>query len=85
MEKDWRDDWRVMGQEGYLMDKRLQHRRFDRSICVEDFTQCEFCWSTFDEDPEHPLMAFFSPDEKVWVCEKCFHDFQKYFHWTVEI
>ena len=80
----WKEDWRIAGQEGYLMDKALQHRRFCRAICVEDYLQCEFCWDLFDEDSKHPRMAYFEPIEKVWVCEKCYQDFQKYFHWTVE-
>ncbi len=82
--KGWRNDWRIMGQEGYLMNEPLQYRRFDRSICVEDFLQCEFCWAAFDEDPENPLKAYFAFHQKCWICEQCFQDFQKYFHWTVE-
>lgn len=83
-EGTWRDDWRIMGQERYLMNKRLQCMKFDRSICIEDYTQCEFCWCTFDEDPNEPLMAYFEPNEKVWICEECFNDFQKYFHWEID-
>ena len=43
----WRDDWRLMGQEGYLMRAHLQHRKFDRSICIEDFDQCDFLLAFF--------------------------------------
>ena len=80
----WREDWRIAGQESYLKNKVLQHRLFDRSICVEDYTQCEFCWALFDKDKDNPIMAYFQPDEKVWVCEECFNDFNRFFHWTVE-
>ena len=80
----WRDDWRVMGQEGYLMNCHLQHRTFDRALCIEDYTQCEFCYAVFDKDKAHPLQAYFEPNKKVWVCENCFRDFQPYFHWMVE-
>ncbi len=83
-EETWRDDWRVMGQEGYLMNKHLQHRKFDRSIVFEDFDQCEFCWAVFDKDKDNPLTAYYCPEEKVWICEKCFNDFVRFFHWTVE-
>lgn len=79
----WRDDWRIMGQEGYLINQHLQHRRFDRALCVEDFDQCEFCWAVFD-DTVPPRMAYYCPDKKVWVCESCFRDFYPHFHWTVE-
>ena len=80
----WRDDWRIMGQEGYLLNQKLQYRRFDRAICVEDYVQCEFCQAIFDEDKSNPSMAYFSPVEKVWVCKTCFHDFCMHFNWDVD-
>lgn len=80
----WREDYRIQGQEGYLLNKHLQHRKFDRKLCVEDFDQCEFCWSCFDEDKSCPLNAYFEPMVKVWICEDCFNDFKEHFHWTVD-
>ena len=80
---NWRDDWRLMGQEGYLMNKILEYRNFDRKLCVLDFDQCDFCYECFDEDPEHPLNAYFEPEEKVWICEECFNYFKPFFHWKV--
>lgn len=82
--KDWRDDWRIMGQEGYLYEQRLQHRQFDRTICIEDYDQCEFCWAVFDKDKDNPAIAYFCPSAHSWVCEECFRDFNKYFCWEVE-
>ena len=79
----WLDDWRIQGQEGYLMNKYLVFRTFDRKLCVEDYDQCEFCWSVFDKDKHHPKKAYYQPDEKVWICEKCYNDFKKYFHWRI--
>ena len=76
--RDYRDDWRVMGQEGYLMDKHLVHRRFDRAICRDDFLQCEFCWRILDDK-----MCYFESEKQYWVCEACFNEFRPYFHWTV--
>ena len=83
-EGTWRDDWRIMGQEGYLLDKKLQYRRFDRNIVRDDFDQCEFCWACFDKDEMHPMMAYYEPSGKYWICETCFHDFCRHFNWTVE-
>ena len=80
----WRDDWRIMGQEGYLMNSTLQYITYSRDLCVDDFLQCEFCWDKFDEDPEHPLKAYYEPKKKCWICEECFKDFKEHFHWTVE-
>ena len=73
-----------MGQEGYLLRKELQHRRFDRAICFEDYDQCEFCMAVFDKDPNDPLRCYYAPTERVWVCEECFKDFDPYFCWQVE-
>lgn len=81
----WQEDWRLlMGQEGYLMREHLQHRRFDRSICIEDYDECAFCYSSFDEDKMHPLDAYYCANQHTWICEECFNDFKELFHWTVE-
>lgn len=80
----WRDDWRLMGQEGYLTGKHLQHRRFSRKLCYEDYDQCDFCWRCFDKDDAALPRAYFVPEEKVWICEDCFVFFQKHFQWDVE-
>ena len=80
----WRDDWRVMGQEGYLMRKKLRHCSFDRSMCFEDHDQCEFCFAVFDCDTNSPILAYYSPEARVWICEDCFRDFHQHFFWEVE-
>ena len=80
----WRDDWRIMGQEGYLIGKHLQHRKFNRALCYDDFDQCDFCWVCFDQDTSCPMQAYFEPITRRWVCETCYADFQEYFHWTCE-
>ncbi len=80
----WKDDWRIMNQEVYLLNKKLEHRRFDRALCVEEHDQCDFCWALFDKDKENPSYAYYSPDEKVWVCEECYNDFKEHFNWIVE-
>ena len=37
-----------MGQEGYLKNKRLQHRKFNRLLYFEDFGQCVFATTTLE-------------------------------------
>ena len=83
-ESTWKDDWRLMGQEGYLLDKQLQHRRFRRELCYEDYDQCDFCWVCFDGNDVVPARAYFVPEERLWICENCFDFFQKHFQWDVE-
>ena len=79
----WRDDWRITGQEGYLLNKQLQLITFDRSMCFEDHDQCDFCNKIFDKDPKHPLKAYYEPINKVWICQNCFDDFKEHFYWGV--
>ena len=81
----WRDDWRIAGQEGYLLNKQLQYRRFSRSLVRDDFDKCEFCYAPFDVDPDNPLMAYFEPSGQYWICEECYKDFLVHFNWKVEI
>ena len=80
----WREDWRLMGQEGYLTGKRLQHRRFRRELCRQDYDQCDFCWTGFETDDGLPVLAYYVPEEQLWICETCYKDFQHYFKWVVE-
>ena len=79
----WRDDWRIMGQEGYLLDKVLIYIQFDRSLCIEDFDKCEFCSKAFDEGKTQNEFAYFEPNNRVWICKDCFNDFKDHFRWTV--
>lgn len=80
----WRDDWRLMGQEGYLANKHLEHRRFTRKLCYADFDKCDFCSISFDEDALSPVYAYYAPSERVWICEDCYCDFQPHFQWIVD-
>lgn len=78
---DIETDWRIMGQEGYLMNDTLEYRKYLKSMCFEDFTQCEFCWDTFEEGEK----VYWSPKERVWVCKECYNDFKEHFKWEVNI
>lgn len=80
----WRNDWRIMGQEGYLKGKILQYRVFDRAICREDYCQCEFCWDTFESEAGSSTFAYFEPSGKFWICDTCYRDFEQHFGWIVE-
>ena len=55
----WREDWRIMGQKGYLKDKKLQHMKFNRAMCTEDNDQCDFCYSLLDGDNQDASYAYF--------------------------
>ena len=79
----WEDDWRLLST---FPEKNLHFLRrvFDRTICIEDYDQCEFCYAIFDEDEENPKTAYYCPQERYWVCETCFNDFKDHLNWTAE-
>lgn len=80
----WQEDWRIMGQEGYLKDKKLQHMKFNRAMCTEDNDQCDFCYSLLDGDNQDASYAYFEPITKSWICERCYKDFKDHFNWITE-
>lgn len=77
----WRDDWRLMGQEGYLLNKKLQHRHFDSRLGAIDGKCCDFCFTHFETED---ILAYYESESDVWICEDCYRHFQEHFFWTVE-
>lgn len=80
----WREDWRIMGQEGYLKDKKLQHRKFSQAMRTKDNDQCDFCYSFLDRNHQGASYAYFEPITRSWICERCYQDFKEHFNWMVE-
>ncbi|HWI97102.1 MAG TPA: hypothetical protein VNS60_13645 [Solirubrobacterales bacterium] len=92
------DDWRLTGQESYLMDAMLTWQSWSAPLGW-DHDHCAFCWAKFmaaDYPPEqrewreqHPevLTVGYTIDgsqkSRHWICPKCFEDFRKRFRWTV--
>ena len=75
----WREDWRCIRQEGFLVDKVLQRKRLTSYDTNEyDPAQCVFCYECLRRRDT----AYYEPVGKVWICEKCYADFQRYFDWT---
>lgn len=80
----WEDDWRLLSANPETR-KHFLHRLFDRTICYDDYDQCDFCYHCFDEEDEaHPETAYYCTDTGSWVCETCFQDFKDHFGWTAE-
>ena len=75
----WRDDWRIAGQEGYLMNSTLQYITYSRDLCVDDFLQCEFCWDKFDEDSEHPKKLTLTPNRNAGFVRSVFETLKSIF------
>ncbi|MBI4617234.1 MAG: hypothetical protein HY720_26715 [Planctomycetes bacterium] len=80
-------DWRLTGQENYLLEVELQWRTYRRypKNPAWDHDHCSFCWATFMVE-EHPGVlheGFCTLDEYHWICADCFDDFRELFRWRV--
>ena len=73
------DDWRIMGQPGYLYKVKLKKLQFQKSRFQIDHVHCEFCWDKFSEAANDLHEGYTTMDEKYWICETCFLDFHKIF------
>ncbi len=80
-------DWRLTGQERYLMGEKLQRRRYRRYPKNPnwDHDHCEFCWAKFmvEDYPDVLHEGYATLDEYRWICDECFRDFHKQLKWVV--
>ena len=81
------DDWRLHGQEHWLMGKSLSFSFFTKQSDRLDHEHCEFCWAKFSErDGDLHEGYCTEPDDAgrlFWVCPTCFRDFQTDFKWKL--
>ena len=75
------EDWRLQGQERYLVGAELEFRPFDGSL--RDHDHCEFCGEKFSPGEGDLHRGWCTPDGYHWVCEECFRDFRERFGWKV--
>ena len=82
-----KDDWRLMGQEDYLMGAKLYFIRFSPYSEAWDHEHCEFCWAKFSlrEKDEHEGYCTTPSNERDsrWICSDCYNDFKERFKWAV--
>ena len=76
------DDWRLNGQEQFLLGVKLIKKRFI-SCGYHDHEHCDFCWDKISEEKEDLNFGYCMEDEHHWVCETCFNDFKDRFKWTI--
>jgi len=77
-----RDDWRLMGQEEYLMGKRLLHMYWNQPSPTWDHDHCEFCGEKLCRVTD---LGYCTNERQYWICELCFDDFKAIFQWeTIE-
>lgn len=78
-----KDDWRIMGQEGYLMKKSVRYIKYV-PYGVQTHRHCEFCFNKFSDRSDDLHKGYYEPTTNSWICEDCFQDFKDMFQWTVE-
>ena len=77
------DDWRLQGQEKWLMGATLYYRQWVAPRPDWDHDHCEFCWETFSPHEGDTPRGYTTHDNYRWICEQCFRDFRERFGWTV--
>lgn len=77
-------DWRLRGQEKYLMGVALVRRRY-KPVADNDHDHCAFCWAKFmvADRPELLHEGYATADRSHWICDRCFDDFRETFRWQV--
>ncbi|MDE7400241.1 MAG: hypothetical protein K2N06_12045 [Oscillospiraceae bacterium] len=80
-------DWRINGQEEFLMNKTLVREYYTKG----GHEHCVFCWQKFMRESERPFYpdvdfvskGYITLDGKYWICEKCCDDFKERFNWKI--
>jgi len=79
------DDWRIAGQEQFLYGAVFELRTYAPPRPNWDHDHCEFCWGKFSETETDGCLnaGYVTTNEKHWVCERCFSDFQAKFQFSL--
>jgi hypothetical protein len=82
------DDWRLQGQERYLLGVRLHWQAWEPERVGNEHDHCEFCMVHFghkelSDDPDTQLAGYSTDDRQRWICRSCFEDFRDRFRWEV--
>jgi hypothetical protein len=77
-------DWRLQGQEKYLLGATLRWQRYHAPRTDWDHDHCEFCWRAFSERGGDRNEGYVTADNYRWICRECFDDFKEQFGWKVE-
>jgi len=80
-------DWRLQGQEAYLLGAALRRRRYAPPRADWDHDHCEFCSAKFmDADlPDALREGYATSDGYRWICDRCFEDFRARFGWSLDV
>ncbi len=75
-------DWRLMGQERFLMNAVLTAQDYLPAYEGNDHDHCEFCWAKFCDSGLR--FGYSTEDRSRWICPQCFQDFRTQFRWSVK-
>jgi len=78
-----KNDWRLQGQERFLLDETLYYRQWKEYKQNWDHDHCEFCMTKFSESQNTFHKGYTTKDNSRWICPDCFNDFRDLFHWTL--
>jgi hypothetical protein len=81
-ELDAKSDWRLMGQDKYLMNAQMVFSKYESSSCW-DHDHCAFCFAKFSDSDKSLHYGYYTSDRNHWICENCFSDFKDMFRWQV--
>ena len=74
-----KDDWRLRGQEDYLLGENLYFRKWKAPKKEWDHDHCEFCWDKFSDYPDTLHEGYTTEDNYNWICQTCYDDFKEMF------
>ena len=79
-------DWRLQGQESYLMEVSLKFQSYEPANPKNDHDHCEFCSRKFMKfsNSDSLTEGYTTKDRYRWICKNCFKDFKETFKWKVE-
>ena len=78
------NDWRLQGQEKYLMGITLRFTKYETYSETWDHDHCAFCWCRFSTSvPDALKEGYTTLDDYHWICSDCYNDFKEEFKWVV--
>jgi hypothetical protein len=78
-----KSDWRLMGQERFLLKKQLLYTQWRQIQEHWDHDHCVFCTTKFSNYDTDFHIGYCTKDKHHWICETCFEDFKEMFQWEV--
>jgi len=77
------NDWRLQGQETYLIGAIMTFIHYRPYRAGWDHDHCEFCGTKFSLANEDLHEGYATENHYHWTCKPCFDDFVDMFQWKV--